>query len=442
MKTNLRPSILFLCLLVVTGCFSGKKKLNERPSLWYKDKVPYGTWFAYNSLIKLYGDSTPVLIRDYSIEADAFNQAYADTVVSKYFDSVGADIAVDSVGAVAASEVDKVDEEYTGDDDYEDPTRQLYVVVGFRFYPSQEEIAHLLNYVSYGNHLLVSSLSMNTPFLEKMGLRLEAEFFDSSEGDTVIYRQRPDTLQAYQEYGYPGFNIKQYFAISDSTKNWTVLGTTESGKANCIRIQHGWGTITLQCNPYLLSNFFLLHKENNSLWTSMLDGISGPFSIIWWDTYFRKRKDTPKGFSALGVLMQFPSLKWALYTALILLGVILVSEVKRRQKAIPAIPPPENPSLDFVKTIGRLYYNTHDNVDLVRKMETQFWEFVRQHYSLPAGLSDSALARMLARKAGVEESLVKTILEEFRSVDEHGAVSDEDLIHINRLIEQFHKNRT
>jgi hypothetical protein len=140
--------------------------------------------------------------------------------------------------------------------------------------------------------------------------------------------------------------------------------------------------------------------------------------------------------------MKYPSLKWALYTILLLLAVLLFSEMKRRRKVIPVLTPPENSSLDFVTTIGRLYYQHKDNSDLARKMEAHLLEFIRQHYHIQGNLAGDQLVRQLSLKSGVGQELLDSLFYEFRMIEEHGAVSDEDLLRMNDLIEQFHIKRS
>jgi hypothetical protein len=140
--------------------------------------------------------------------------------------------------------------------------------------------------------------------------------------------------------------------------------------------------------------------------------------------------------------MKYPSLKWTLYTVLLLLAFLLFSEMKRRRKIIPILTPPENSSLDFVKTIGRLYYQHKDNSDLAIKMEAHLMEFIRQHYHIQGNLPEDQLVRQVSLKSGVAPELLNSLFYEFRMIEEHGAVSDEDLMRMNDLIEQFHIKRS
>lgn len=390
-------------LLACMSC--SRKSINPRISLWHQDKIPYGTWFAYQSLFYLYPDTVDIVIQKMSPEifmASDDSEGFEDDSIQK--------------------------------------KPELYLSVSRNFFASDAETENLLNYVKNGNHLVIAALEFSSDLLDTLKIDVSHANIASST-DTVLYMARSGNKAAFESYGYPGFTPKQFFEIKDSSQ-WVVLGKNHNGFANCIRMQLDSGTITLHANPLQFTNFFLLHKNNHRIWSSLLEGLPSEYSTIWWDNYFRNWKKDTDSFSSLGVFMKYPSLKWGLYTILIMLILLLFSEMKRRTKPIPVLSPVENSSLDFVKTIGRLYLQHRDNVDLARKMESHFRDFIRHQYNLSGQVPDTELAGQLSLKSGVDQELIKSILSEFRMIDEHGAVSDGDLLHINELIEQFHIKRS
>lgn len=424
--TDIRFLVL-VCTLLLSGCLCNERKsINPRISLWHKDRIPYGTWFAYNSLQNLYGDSAFI-----SVKSDMLDHSLVDTEEwsdDYEIDSLVADLPVDSLQYVEPpSEVVR--------------PPKLYIVVGQEFFPTTVDIVRLEKFVNDGNHLVIAAGVLSDEFLTGMGVQTQSALISLPKQGSANYKHRTDSMQEYTSFGYPGFRFDQSFILNDSVK-WTILGETAAGKPNCIRREKGTGTITLHANPLMFTNFFLLHKNNHTYFTSLLSGLPSHYSVVWWDEYFRQTNYEKKGFSSLGVLLKYPSLKWALITSLIVLGLLLISETKRRQKVIPVIPPPDNPSLDFVRTIGRLYYHAKDNENLARKIESHFRDFIRQHYGISGHQPDASFARQLALKTGVEEALVLSLLQEFKMIEEHGMVPDGDLLRINELIEQFHKNRT
>jgi len=403
--------LITCCLVGCAGCDS--KFINPRISLWQQDKIPYGTWYAYNSLFT------------YFPEAE-------DIFLIKESPALG-------IGGSSVDWEDPAESNYSTET--EDLLPELYVVVSPRFLPTDAEKEDLLRFVRKGNHLVIASLEYDNSFLDSLGVQIVYDQPVISSADTILYMLRTSALDTYQTYGYPGEKIPYHFTV-DSSSGWEILGTIQSGAPNCIRMRLDSGTITLHSNPLQLTNFFLLHKDNHRYWSDLLSGLSHSYSFIWWDDYFRTPKTDTNNFSSLGVFMKYPALKWALYTILFLLGILLFSEMKRRRKIIPVLTPPENSSLDFVKTIGRLYYQHKDNSDLAIKMETHLMEFIRQHYHIQGNLPEDQLVRQLSLKSGVAPALLTSLFYEFRMIEEHGTVSDEDLLRMNDLIEQFHIKRS
>jgi hypothetical protein len=415
MKINGLDKIMLLlitcCLVGCAGCDS--KFINPRISLWHQDKIPYGTWYAYNSLFT------------YFPEAE-------DIFIIKESPDIG----------IGGSSVDWEESTETNDSAVtEDLLPELYLVVSPRFLPTDAEKEDLLRFVRKGNHLVIAALDFDGSFLDSLGVQRVYDQPMISSPDTVLYTLRASALETYQTYGYPGEIIPYHFTV-DSSLGWEILGTVQTGAPNCIRMQLDSGSITLHSNPLQLTNFFLLHKNNHRYWSDLLSGLPRSYSFIWWDDYFRTPKTETDNFSSMGVFMKYPALKWALYTILLLLVVLLFSEIKRRRKIIPVLTPPENSSLDFVKTIGRLYYQHKDNSDLAIKMEAHLMEFIRQHYHIQGNLPEDQLVRQLSLKSGVAPELLNSLFYEFRMIEEHGAVSDEDLLRMNDLIEQFHIKRS
>ncbi|WP_290709034.1 hypothetical protein, partial [Flavihumibacter sp. CACIAM 22H1] len=66
----------------------------------------------------------------------------------------------------------------------------------------------------------------------------------------------------------------------------------------------------------------------------------------------------------------------------------------------------------------------------------------RNQYNISSNQPDAVFGAQLALKSGVEESLISSILYEFKVIEEHGTVPDEDLLRMNELIELFHIKRS
>src|SRR6266496_5711388 len=162
--------------------------------------------------------------------------------------------------------------------------------------------------------------------------------------------------------------------------------------------------------PLAFSNYFLLHKENMHYYENALSVISSTVKKIVWDEYYlyKKGNQTPrKGW--LTVLLGFPALKAALLTAIFALLLFVLLEMRRKQRYIPFLPKPKNESLDFVKTIGRLYYDKGDHKNLCHKMAAYFLEYVRSRYKLATNNLNENFIKLLQYKSGADEAGISRI---------------------------------
>lgn len=106
---------------------------------------------------------------------------------------------------------------------------------------------------------------------------------------------------------------------------------------------------------------------------------------------------------------------------------------------IPAISPLRNTSLDFVTTIGRLYYQRRDNLNLATKMSIHFLGQVRTKYNMQTSFLDQEFTDRLAYKSGYNKDGVAKIIEYIKVIQQQQFISDESLITFNKEIEQFYK---
>ena len=128
-----------------------------------------------------------------------------------------------------------------------------------------------------------------------------------------------------------------------------------------------------------------------------------------------------------------------MFTAVIALLVYVLLEMRRKQRYIPFMATPKNDSLDFVKTVGRLYYDKGDHKDLCRKMAAYFLEHVRNRYKLSTVVLDDAFVKNLQFKTGAEEFELRGIISFIKYLDDVPAVNQNMLINFHKQLESFYK---
>jgi len=140
----------------------------------------------------------------------------------------------------------------------------------------------------------------------------------------------------------------------------------------------------------------------------------------------------------MSTLFRYPPLKWGLLTAIFTLIVFVLLEMRRKQRYIPVITRPRNDSLDFVKTIGRLYYDKGDHKNLSRKMSAYFLEHVRNRYKLPTSELNDDFIRNLQFKTGLNESEIKGIVYFIRDMEKAEVISEQQLAYFHKQLESFY----
>jgi predicted nucleic acid-binding protein len=160
-------------------------------------------------------------------------------------------------------------------------------------------------------------------------------------------------------------------------------------------------------------------------------------SVIWDDHY--RHSNRKNDYAALKVFMGDVHLRYALYLALLAFGLLLFSEVKRRQRIVPVITPVQNSSLDFVQTIGRLYHQRKDNRNLAEKMIVNFKEFVRTKYTLDTNFLNEKFIETLSYKSGIAQAEIQQLIYTMHAVAIDIDLSDANLMAFNRQLEKFYK---
>lgn len=106
---------------------------------------------------------------------------------------------------------------------------------------------------------------------------------------------------------------------------------------------------------------------------------------------------------------------------------------------IPVVAAPQNDSLDFVKTIGRLYFQKRDNKNLCQKMIVYFTEHVHSHFNMATGNMDADFITRLSQKSGCSVHTIQSITDYIRFLQEAPAVHDRQVAEFYQLLESFYK---
>jgi len=390
-----------IILLFFTGDNKANRQFDGRITLRAKDKIPYGAFIAFESLKRFFPQAT--------VKMSKQEPGYWDSV-SNY-----------------------------------DPA-QAVVIVSPYFNADDQEMKKLLGFIENGNDVFISTMDISYDATQMMKCDVNSAdgmmyYFEQTEGSDLlsVSLARPP-FSRKTAYTYPGKRYDFYFYKTD-TATTTVLGYDKSNHPNFIHLKAGKGNLYVHLAPLTLSNYFLLHKNNITYYENLLSVISPATTRVVWDEYFiSKRQKRPEKTSWLSAFLKYKALKWALLTALITLILYVLSEMRRKQRVIPVVARPKNDSLDFVKTIGRLYHDKGDHINLGRKMSAYFLEHVRSRYKLPTSSLNDEFIKNLHGKTGIDEEEIKEIVSFINNMDTMVEMSDKQLAVFHKKLESFYRN--
>jgi hypothetical protein len=399
--------------LLFTGKGGKKKEFDNRVTLKKDDKIPYGAYIAYEHLKYLFRDASIISTKQ---EPGSWDE------LSNY------------------------------------DTAQALIIVSPRFYADDFEMKKLIRFADKGNDVFISARYLSSD-VESMvqgkssiittSMSLDEEGNPVTDSITFLLRQPPFGSNTYS---YRGLNYHSWFYQLDSSIS-SVLGSGDVYKPNFIHLKAGKGNIYLHLAPLAFSNYFLLQGNNIEYYENVLSVISPNVRKIVWDEYYLNKtsyyddddfnrsssSDSREADNPISELMRYPETKWALLLAMLIILVYVFMEMRRKQRYIPVITRPRNDSLEFVKTIGRLYYEKGDHKNLSRKMAAYFREHVRNNYKLPTSSMDEDFIQKLQFKTSCDERDIRPIVDFINRLEGMASVSDKQMAEFHRQLEAFYK---
>lgn len=406
------------CFLLFAGSNSchlqdGKKFPSLKESYRKTDKLPFGSFVAYERLKTIFPD-------------------YGINVVDQPFDQTWQNI-----------------KSYSADNEY-----SLYFLITKNLVLKNSELEALLNYVNKGNEIFISADYIDKKLLENIFCTIDrkGEIMNEANGkmrDTYvsIYFGNKIKTPKYGYYYFPFLNeINSY--EPDFTR---ILGMNELGQPNYALFFLGKGRIYLHIAPRVFSNYFLLSDNNYHYFENVISYLRLDPERIYWDEYYknisssltknRNRDKNEKSFSSLSVIKQYPALTWAFLLGLAGILLYIIFNTKRKQRAIETVTPNINATVAFAQTIGRLYFQNKNNRRIADKMITYFYEHIRNRFFINTAVINNEFNNSLSGKSGVSKKETAELFAFIKNIQEHEDVSDEELLELNLKIEYF-KNKS
>ena len=397
--------ISFILLLAISSACVKPHSFNDTITLGRNDKIPYGTYVAYKLLQK------------------EFPRAVVQT--NRYAPGFWRNLTSDSV-------------------------KQVLLIITKTFSPSEEDLDYITGFIQKGNYVFISAVQMNSiasrffkfktqqhynPYALTLGVHHDFDPFDS----TAVYLDSA-SFKTPLSYAFPGADFTNAFLKTDSDFTYS-LGYSLKESQNLIAINSIKGTVFLHTAPVTFTNFFLLYENNRQYFEKLMSLLPADTRKVVWDEYYLYHSDNngpqdKKGL--LSVILKYDNFKWAFWIALLLLGLYIATEIKRRQRIIPEYAKPKNDSLEFVTTVGKLYYEKGDHKNLAEKLTQYFLDHVRNYFKISTAEINDAFDQQLAAKSGKNIDEVKKITDCIHAINLSNAITQKQLLDYYELLENFY----
>lgn len=388
--------VCILCGMV--SCSSNKTSLPSLRQTFYKDDIiPFGTKVAYNLVQQVYPQNQ---IQDLETEEQLSDFSDEDTGF-------------------------------------------LYICIASNVFPSKEAAGSILDYLNAGNTYFISAENISAELLDTLGVSLnDVDQYNNDWGvlkDTHLTMRSP-LLEDRSGYGYFFLPFLNSFTKYDSAST-QVLGLNEVGLPDFIVIFYGKGKLFLHCAPGAFSNYFLLQHNNYKYLQDVLALMPSLPKHIYWDDYYYKHNSPPSSGSGLSILFQYPAMKWAFWLSLILLLLYIIFGGKRKQRIVPVLSRMKNTTVAYTETVSRLYLQKKDNKNIADKMITYFFEYIRNQFFLNTNQLNEEFIELLSRKSAVPKEVTAALFKTITDIQQQPSVNDQQLLLLNKQIENFYKNR-
>ncbi|WP_124979774.1 DUF4350 domain-containing protein [Nonlabens xiamenensis] len=349
----------------------------------------------------------------------------------------------------------------------ESTTGANYVFVNNYIGFDQSEIDDVVDFVSRGNKVFVSSKSTPGRLADSLNIRSNRSYA-YYEQDTVRVRLNNPSFEN-RSYIYVKGSSYRYFTSYDTTRT-KVLGevlpfepmegyfkkligeekvgdstksilekaiekskTRRVPQANFIEVPIGDGAIYYHLNPIAFTNYYMLQEGKEQYVSEVLSYLNdGP---VYFDDYGKSGRRVVS--SPLRFILTHPALKWAWYLTIISILVYFIFKAKREQRAVPVVKPLENSTLEFTKTIGDLYFQSGDVTGIIDKKINFFLERVRRSYYLTTDRLDEAFIKKLAIKSHNSVAQTRDMVEYIVHLRGKPLHIDYELKQLNKRIDAF-----
>ena len=331
--------------------------------------------------------------------------------------------------------------------------KSSYIFIGGSLFLSDDDYTRLYQFVAQGNDAFISADEIPYQLMSSI-FKKEDYFGDAFWSVTDSSVRLNFTHQSLQkDGGYPYdfiYDWKKelyhwnYFSdslLQDSTENFIALGSLDDSLLNFVKVPYGNGAFYIHTTPIIFTNYHL--KRTGGLEYAQKAFSHLTTSSIYWDEFSKVpqfgNNNPGSTETPLRYILSQTSLRWAWYVLLGMVLLFLIFRAKREQRIVPVVEQNSNTSLEFIHTIGRLYYLQNDHRALALQKMRLFLAFIRSRYGIQTKTLDAAFAQKLAEKSQVSRKSIEAMLEEYKTIENMHDISVHQLTAFHGELEAFYQ---
>ncbi len=345
-----------------------------------------------------------------------------------------------------------------------DNTTGTYFYLGPYLWMDSLRVASLLEFVSRGNDAMIIVSDLSPDLLDSISHEYCIDLtYHRDSGFHSGYNEHyffMDTL-AELNFVHPKLKVPNdyvfHFRIRDKNVRYewdhlpneifcedqdefASLGTIGDSCVNFAMAKYGKGHFYLHTTPLVFTNFHIVQGPGREYAEKVLSHLKkGP---VLWDATKRSfefpGRNRGFGQSPLKYVLSQPSLAWGWYLLLGMAVLFLLFRAKRRQRMIPVLGKNENTSLEFIETIGRLYFVQSNHRQLALEKMKLFLGFVREHYHLSTRELNDQFKKQLSLKSEVPMPVIEKIFTIYGNIENSKFASENTLVAFHREMDKFY----
>ncbi|MEO6168259.1 MAG: hypothetical protein ABIO46_14870 [Chitinophagales bacterium] len=333
--------------------------------------------------------------------------------------------------------------------------KSSYIFTGARLYFSDTDRVHLRDFVYNGNDAFIITEVIPDNLLTNIfqGTSYSGYEFSSFADSSVQLNFFHPDLKKESGYTYDYIyewkkELYSWSYFSDSLQkggdfHFVALGSIEDSFVNFIKVPYGKGAFYLNSTPLSFTNYYLKQRDGLDYAEKVFSHLSP--SAIYWDEFSKvpqmnNRRSDHEAETPLRYILSQPSLRWAWYVLLGMVALFLLFRAKRDQRIIPVVEQNANTSLEFIQTIGRLYFLQHDHRALAMQKMKLFLVFIRNRYGLQTKNMDTVFVQKLAEKSQVNFKSIEQLLENYQTIENMNDISVGQLSGFHAELETFYRS--